>query len=186
MRPIRYILLMTMVAMTIAGCETAPTRPFIPNKDLPNHGFQSKPDDDTPGGGTSHWEVSQTGITVCRLNPSDKEATGHFNTSGREIGIKVESITDVATVTMHEYCPVEIHCLKEQHDGLILDNENTFLGTFNVLVCRPNKGKVVTIRLPQKINPPYINFTLKFKMRQPIDGVVTTPVQLIALQSGSW
>lgn len=185
MKTIRYILLMIVVAMTVAGCETAPTRPFKPNKDLPNHGTQTKPDDDGPGGSAT-WQPSPTGTSICSLGPYDKEATGKFYTNGREIGIKVECITDGATVAMHEYCPVEIHGYEVPQDGVIPDNVNTFLGTYNVLVCRPNEGKVVTVGLHQRTSPPYKKFTIEFKMRQPTDGVVTVPVQLIAMQQGSW
>lgn len=186
MKSIRYILLMTVVALTFAGCETAPTRPFIPNKDNPNNGFQSKPDDEGPNGGATHWEASPTGTIVCNLNPSDKEATGYFYSNGREIGIKVEIITDVATVTTHKYCPVEIHGYEVPQDGFITDNINTFLGTHNVLIGRSNEGKIVTVRLNQRNNPPYKKFTIKFKLMQPTDGAVTSPVRLIAFQQGSW
>jgi len=187
MKTIRYILLMIVVAMTVAGCETAPTRPFKPNKDLPNHGTQTKPDDDVPGGGAAYWQPSPSVTSICSLGPYDKEATGQFYTNGREIGIKVECITDGATVAMHEYCPVEIHCYEVTQDGFIPDNVNTFLGTYNVLVCRPSEGKIETVSLNyQNISPPYKKFTIKFKLLQPTDGVVTVPVQLIAMQQGSW
>lgn len=186
MKTIRYILLMIVVAMTAAGCETMPTRPFIPNKDLPNNGTQTIPDDEGGSGGAANWQPSQTGISVCRLNPSDKEATGYFYSNGREIGIKVEIITDVATVTTHKYCPVDIHCYEVPQDGMIPDNINTFLGTHNVLIGRSDEGKIVPIRLYQRNSPPYKKFTIKFKLRQPTDGAVTSPVQLIVYQQGSW